>query len=297
MNLYIVESPLQLLCAFEVITIDNQPYELLIRKTGRGLNDVHLLNCVKILDLNYTLFELRPEYLFIDFSKNFVLFIRLYMANYNKVYFGSIYSSALKLIRKFLTYETALYLDDGAATIRAQLEISKNKLDKVNWFTFMNLQPLDNQLILKHSFMNLKEKFKKKISSGVFFIGQPVEIMMGFEIEDYGRCVSKIAASLENGETLKYIPHRVEKIEHIINIPNIEILYLDVPIELYFLTCVGNLPQKFYSCYSTALITLSCLFNEVEIYSIKNAKSKEVLDNLDVIYEYFEMNNIKVISI
>ena len=40
MNLYIVESPLQLLCAYEAIKIEDQnEYYLLIRQTGRGSND------------------------------------------------------------------------------------------------------------------------------------------------------------------------------------------------------------------------------------------------------------------
>ncbi|ENX40932.1 polysialyltransferase family glycosyltransferase [Acinetobacter courvalinii] len=296
MNLYIVESPLQLLCAYEAIHVNrNAPYQLLIRQTGRGLNDKHLINCANKLGLNYKIFVLHTESIYVGLLRNLFLLSSLYFKYYEKVYFGSFYSSALNFISYFIRRRELIYLDDGAATLRAQLEMSMKEKKVCNWFTFFNIEPLRGQNVIKHNFEKIKEKNKKYINKGKYFIGQPVSAMKGFSLEDYMRCVREIASRCESNEFLYYIPHRVENLDLINNIPNIKVVKPTVPIEIYFLENKGSIPKEIYSCYSTALITLPVLFLGIKATAVKN---KYMIKNeIDFMYAYFLRNNISVVEL
>ncbi|WP_151717006.1 polysialyltransferase family glycosyltransferase [Acinetobacter sp. TUM15071] len=296
MNLYIVESPLQLLCAYEAIHVNrNVPYQLLIRQTGRGLNDKHLINCANQLGLDYKIFVLHADNIYVGLLRNLFLLFCLYFKYYERVYFGSVYSSALNFISYFIRRRELVYLDDGAATLRAQFEMSKKEKKVCNWFTFFNIDPLSGQKVIKHNFEKIKEKNKKNINEGKYFIGQPVSAMKGFSLEDYMRCVREIANKCESNEFLYYIPHRVENLDLINNIPNIKVVKPTVPIEIYFLENKGSIPKEIYSCYSTALITLPVLFLGIKATAIKN---KYMIKNeMDFMYTYFLMNNISVVEL
>lgn len=283
MNLYIVESPLQLLCAYEAIHSNkSEPYELLIRQTGRGMNDKHLISCANKLELAYKVFVLHTDNVYIGLLRNFFLWISLYFKKYEKVYLGSIYSSALNLIKSILKTKEFIYLDDGAATLRAQKDILTHKRDKVTWFTFFELESAENQIIIKHNFSNIRKKILKKNKKGVFFIGQPVEAMVDVSKEQYRQIVLGVAKKYSGSGRLFYIPHRVENLENLEGIDNLEIIFLDMPVELHFLLESENLPEKVYSFYSSALITINCMFEGVNCSAIR------INDNLNVVYNYMD---------
>ncbi|WP_104513440.1 hypothetical protein [Acinetobacter indicus] len=296
MNLYIVESPLQLLCAYEAIQIEDQnEYYLLIRQTGRGSNDQHLLTCAKKLGLTYDLITIRTDRVIFDLLKNIFFLIKILSKSYNKTYFGSYYSSFLKLIRKFSRQKEIFYLDDGAATLRAQQEIVQSNSIRVNWFTFFEIQAIEGQDIVHHNFNNLRDKVIKKKKEGHFFIGQPVEHMIGYSVEDYINCVSFAAQQCIESGPLIYIPHRVENIKHIAKIENLKILYLNMPVELYFLLEARNFPKRVYSCYSTALFSLSKILYKVDIYALyyRQINSKEI----KVVYEGMNEIGVQVVQV
>lgn len=287
MNLYIVESPLQLLCAYESISENNQPYKLLLRMTGRGNNDLHLINCAQSLDVNFQKIVVRTEKVKFDLLLNIFKILRLSANKYETVYLGSYYSNFLKIFKKLLKCDEIYYLDDGLATLRAQEEILKKQVP-VNWYTFLNLEVSNFQKIEKHDFSYLKKISKKNVGNDIFFIGQPIEHMINFQLDDYINCIKKI---VEQHGRLYYIPHRVENLEFLNAIENIEIVKLDYPIELYFLFYKNELPKKIYSCYSTGLITCNILFEGVECSALK------INNNLDYIYQYMETSGVKVVDI
>ncbi|UOB52337.1 hypothetical protein [Acinetobacter junii] len=296
MNLYIVESPLQLLCAYEAISVNkNETYQLLIRQTGRGLNDKHLISCANRLGLDYKIFVLHTTNIYIGLLRNFFLWCSLYFKKYERVYFGSVYSSALSFINNFIKKKEVIYLDDGAATLRAQFEMCNKEKNICNLFTFFNIEPLQGQNITKHNFEKIKEKNKNYINEKIYFIGQPVHAMKGFSEEDYIRCVREVANKCNEGDFLHYIPHRVEDLNKINNIPNIKVIKSNVPVEMYFMENKGSIPKEIYSCYSTALITLPLLFYGIKSIAIKNKNNK--ISEIDFMYEYFLNDNISVIEL
>lgn len=295
MNLFIVESPLQLLCAYEAISREKD-YELLIRQTGRGLNDQHLITCAEYLNLDYQVFLLFPHKIKWGLVRNIPLWLRLWLSSYQNVYLGSVYSSALTLISKIIRSGKIQYLDDGAATIRAQAEMAAGKREIKNWFTFFNLMPLEDQVIKRHKFDCLNRLVCQRDYAGSYFIGQPVEIMKGINKEDYICVVKSIAKNYSEENPLIYIPHRIEDYELLKKYKNIRILRLDMPIELYFIKHTEKLPKEVYSFYSTALVSLKNLFPEVLASAIKINMKETANTHLKDVYEYMENNEIKVIE-
>lgn len=298
MDLFIVESPLQLLCAFEAIKKNSgSDYKLLLRKTQRGLNDVHLINCAKFLKLEYSTFLLRTEHTKLDFLKNSFLWFKLYKNDYNTIYFGSFYSSFLRTIKKLLRNENIIYLDDGAATLRAQKDILEKKSLCVDWFTFFNINKLDSQKVIYHNFDYLKKIVVKSNINSSYFIGQPVHVMTNFSKDDYIRCLSEVAKKFTRTTPLIYIPHRVEDTSFIKHIPNIKVLTVDLPIELFFLQSHIDQPYEIYSHYSTALITLKKIFPSTNVVAIRNKCDTENSSNITELYKYFTKDNIAILSL
>lgn len=293
MNLYIVESPLQLLCAYESISENNQPYTLLLRMTGRGNNDLHLINCAQSLDVNFQKIVVRTEKVKFDLLLNIFNILRLSAKKYETVYLGSYYSNFLKILKKLFKCNEIYYLDDGLATLRAQKEILKKQVP-VNWYTFFELKGISDQKIIRHDFKNVKKKLTDKKSDGCYFIGQPYHLMNGYTKEDY---LSAVKVAMEHSQTgkLKYIPHRVEDVSVIKDLNNLEIVELNIPVELYFIS-IDTIPESIYSCYSTALITLNSLLPNINIVSLHLEKIKSNSDEIPIVYEYFEKTYIKVIE-
>ena len=145
------------------------------------------------------------------------------------------------------------------------------------------------------NFWKIKEKNNKYINKYIYFIGQPVSAMRRFTAEDYIRCVREIVNKCSYEKPLYYIPHRVEDLNLIENIKNIEVVEPNVPIEMHFLENNGLIPKEIYSCYSTALITLPSLFENIKATAIKNKYMTQ--DDIGFMYSYFSNNDIDIIEL
>ena len=297
MNLFIVESPLQIICAYEaILEHPEEPYFLLIRKTDRGLNDQHLIECAEFFNLKYTTFKLYPDCIKFHFIMNLFLWLKLSIIKFNKVYLGSIYSNALRTIKIILRGKELFYLDDGAATIRAQVDMSNSLLPCSNLFTFFHLNELSGQKIVHHNFSNIRKEIKVMMGKKAYFIGQPVEHMVGFTERDYIDCVKYIAQKFSKNSPLLYVPHRVEDCTKISNIENVAILKLDQPIELYFIRNEEEVPAIIYSCYSSALLSLKVLFPNLDAIAIKPMNMDIQSEGMKQVYHHFSNNKINVID-
>ena len=120
MNLYIVESPLQVICAYESILENKEKnYDFYIRLTGRGKNDLHTICCAEFFNIRYKTFKFSPNSLKLDFILNIGLWVKFIFLKRDAVYFGSIFSKTLNFIKNIIKYNEIVYLDDGAATLKA----------------------------------------------------------------------------------------------------------------------------------------------------------------------------------
>lgn len=290
-DIYIVESPLQIICACESILRRKSDYDLYIRLTRKGDNDKQSLECARNLNIKYKVFTLSPERVFFDSILNFLLFIRIITAGCNGLFLGSIFSKYLKVLSFFARRKTLIYLDDGASTLRAYSLMKNNLMPKVNMFTFYNLEWFLNTKTEIHNFELLRESLSYKKSEKSYFIGQPYQNMLGFTKEEYLKAILKIVKNYSANEDLIYIPHRMENLDILKNIKGITILKIDIPIELYFLFKSKTDPKKIYSCYSSALTTLKLFYPESELYSIESEQG--VHKELQAVYEYYNQLGIK----
>lgn len=298
-NLYIVESPLQLLCAYEKI-VSQKNVTIVARMNGNQRNDSQLLEVAKALDLNVIKKILRPHYIRRDIIKNF-LFIMKLLTRYDNYYFGSYHSKLLVFVRKFLSAEKIVMLDDGVATLLAQKDMAK-KGKAYNVFTFFDLTPLPLQKVEKHSFQNVVQFLgvAERQKFGHYFIGQKV-VEVGIISSDLYASIVERASLMTEGNKLIYIPHRGES-EEILRrlsfIKNLEIRVIDVPIELYFISKESP-PMKVYSIMSTALNTLSLLSRRTEFFAlVPKSLSKAKVPHISEIVRQLEMgDNINVIYI
>ncbi len=276
--LLFVESPLQLLCAYQAIDtfqFKKLDVNVVIRLTKRGENDNHMLKLADDLGIDFQVITLRPNRLKFDILRSSFKLSGILIKRYDIVFFGSYFSGLLNVLKRLLRFDAIYYLDDGAATFRVQKKLSEASRP-ANLFTFLPIKALDNQTVIFHQFEALKERFSLSSfqKKGKYFVGQPVQIMRGISETQYMKYLTKISEE----EPIFYIPHRVEEkafLEKLENNPNIRVLYLETNIELYFLNN-GVIPETVYSVYSTALFTMSNLFDGTRFFACELTKYTDV---------------------
>jgi hypothetical protein len=290
-NLYIVESPLQLLCAFEK-SFSQSNVTFVIRMNGNSNNDNQILEVAGVLKINYIKKVLRPNRIKFDLIKNIMFFIRL-LYSFDTYYLGSYHSKLLAFIRIFINDRKVVILDDGVATLLAQEEM-KERNKSYNIFTFFELSPLPRQNVEQHSFGNLVQCFNidYKNNKGSYFIGQKV-VESGIITTEYYISIIAYAAQLAGSKKLIYIPHRGEGesvIASIKSIEGVEVRYLNKPVELYFLH-EEIPPEVVYSIISTALNTLSIISRKTELFAlIPRSLSEQKVPHIAQIISQLERN-------
>lgn len=254
--LIIVETPLQLLCAYEAIKSKQSKYTLILRCTSVGNNDIQLIRCAKLLNLEYIEInafvgkKLMVALTLISFLFKFRLF-----GKYDEVYFGSLFSNYQKLLSKFFFKNKVFFMDDGMASLLT-------KEFNLNTFSFFNLPPSSKALRKKHNFESLRLLLRDYDNNkvGHYFVGQPFIDKEMITIDEYKRMVETASSTVG---FLYYIPHRVERKETIelvlSGIENVKVININECIELYFVMN-GFYPEGIHTCCSTSIYTLSKLF-------------------------------------
>jgi hypothetical protein len=285
----IVESPFQLLCAYEAWSRESGKIDIYIRRSGNPVNDVQLANMAE---------DLFPQVEFFNFHVGKRLnisvsiayfFKRVLSRQYERVFFGSCHSGLFRALTRvaILSGCHVVYLDDGMATLLPiDNSIKKKYYNSVSFFTFFNLKKELGVGCLTHSFDNLREKVDPKLRSEyVIFLGQPLVDRGYVELEVYRRCVEDV--SFRHPElSIYYIPHRAESdhlIKNIADIGNVEILVANSCIE-WFLIKNKEYPSYAYGFTSTALVTLPKIFEGMSAFcfdlSYKNYPRPQHISNI-----------------
>lgn len=316
-NLFIINSPLEFINAREAIYSFKLTNIIFLIIYNRNENNINQLK-EQIKDLNYCeIIEFYPSK-----GSSFLKYVRLIKElkkyTYNKVFTGEIDDSNFKILIANLKKEKLFLLDEGASTIEEyERKIKTNNLNKykfreiryllvgfrlklkdtINFFTYYNIKPLYGEEVVKNKLEYMKKDFKQNTSINyshtLFFLGQPSSIF--YNSKDFFKSLQNVIQKYKNKRII-YVPHKQEI--NLIEIKNnfnkdIEILYLKQPIEQYFLN--NNIyPMHVISFCSTALTTTKILFENCLVEYIKINNPSSILDKnyLEIIYSYFEKDNI-----
>jgi hypothetical protein len=145
-NLFFIESPLQLLNAYEAINSFNiTKYKIVVRLSGEKLNDIQIKNIINHLHLDiknvtYISINTKNRTIF-DYIKIMMSTVRYLFTNVDNVFIGNYDSRFLNLIMKQFNRKKIILLDDGSKTISIQNKfVEKNKFGLEEIYSFNNLE-------------------------------------------------------------------------------------------------------------------------------------------------------------
>ena len=178
---------------------------------------------------------------------------------------------------------------------------------KLNFFTIFNIPQYENEIIVKHSFTRLREKYAlsrttKQSSNIVYFLGQPLDKAIGMTEKKYVEMITKIhLIYAEKKIKLIYIPHRseqkhikLEKLEK--KSSTFETLNIKAPFEIHALN--ENLEiNHIASFFSSALFTTKKLFPNVKVDAYKPQFNFDKRNDIKIIYDTMRREQMEVFYI
>jgi len=296
-NLYYIESPFQLLSAFENIVYYKKKYKIIIRLNENEINNYQLKHIAKYLALkNIYYIEIKEKKSLSDYINIIKVMKNILLSECSDIYFGNYNSIVFKLLFKYLKNNIYL-MDDGIGTLTVYEKLKK-KLVKIKLYTMFNLNKTSLLDIETHKFENLRSYFKKNTKSVQkdIFIGTQF-VNYGFVDEiDYMNSI-KLSISLSNSKIL-YFPHRNESrnlIDKIRALEGIEVVDIKLPLEYYLLEC-DFIPKNIFTLLSTAVFSINIFYPESRITLIK-PKIKEHPEKEDLLKQYDFLVNLKQFNI
>lgn len=295
-----VETPLQLLCAFEAMELrgGGKEIQLFLRATGRGRNDKQLIETARILGLDFKLIRFNVKATLLDRARLLLVIISLLSSKYDEVYFGSFFSGFFRILARHIRSKKTFYLDDGMATLLAQRSMKAGGAKDL--FTFFNIEPLPGQEVIMHGFEGLKKKIGYSRGNEAYFIGQPLVDYGYLNVDEYCACVKDAVRKVCGGD-LYYVPHRHESEamqSRISGIDGVSLREVATPIELYFISS-GIYPRFIFSFSSTALVSIKLIYPDcTSISYFIDYKNYSPRTHIEDIYCFFEEEaGIEVIDV
>ena len=302
-QLFIVESPFQLINAFEAIhTFKSDGQCLFVRFSGNSSNDLQIRDTLTKLEVKKiaTIKELTinssnrnpVDYLKLLYWK---LYFLLNIGRFHKVFIGNYDSPFMRLV--IGARSDVVLLDDGFKSLQIQNSFTEDHY--FDWFSIFDLKALSNQTISPNTYTYLHKNLPERpltVKREVLFIGSKMSEIGVLSEGAYMHLMGQIAKRFSQ-ETLIYIPHRGEsetKLDKLSKIKNLRIKSLSYPVELLAIFDPIS-PKTIASFYSTALITLSKIY-QVETIAFKFDYSRSLnATEIEKVYGYCK-NHITVIA-
>lgn len=245
--LVVVETPFQLLCAYEYMCKHSADYDVFVRKSGVGVNDQQM--DTMLVELNISLkgefFVRSSKYL--DYIRALKVFLPFVFRLYGKVVVGSYFSRFQRFISSVVLKKEMVLLDDGVATLLADKLVSEQgrrysvfSIFELNKASYISCELND------FSFVAGKYLCGESNEYSSFFVGQKLVDIGAIDIASYIE-VLEWAVSDSYDSVVHYIPHRAESLnslEIIKSVAGVKILHSDVAIE-YFMLRNGWYPKEF----------------------------------------------------
>lgn len=304
MNMYIISSPLQMLCSIESFLNFKKEKNLFYVFLGKSEKNNDFMK-----DLSKKYLPKEQIYFFEQKTNSVIILInkinkiKNINKNYkiNNLFIGNISEFSEKVFAINIECNRLWSLDDGSKTLVLKDYYSKSnnkincfekinlnslvksiiliffslkssKVRVINWFTIFNFIPKNGGFIKNHQLLKFKKeinfKYHKSYNENdeVYFIGTNIINVGVIKNENYFiQLLSSIKNNYKN-KKVYYIPHRFESSIHLKKISQLgfEIKEFDHIIEIAFLE-KNIYPKTIASFYSTALYTLSKIFPETNV--------------------------------
>ncbi|MFW0713407.1 hypothetical protein [Aliarcobacter butzleri] len=299
-NLFIVESPFQLISAIEADKYFKEENSLFIIKYNKKQSNVLQLKKIKELFNLENVLEIKP--LFSNFDSNIQLFLLLKKFAkekriFNKIFIGEYRSFHMRKFFDYFVESKSFCLDDGAITFQIFNYIEDKKdeyyfndefkglIKKVVYklqlilfglnklkikrdivlFTCFDIPQTNKHII--HDFSNIKKEYKilssKKV---VYFYGAYLEIVEISKEKQIIFLKEVIDFFKKMNLEIVYLPHRLESQEKLSLIKNkldLKIVKNEFPAEIQLLVD-GFIPEYIASFGSSILVTLPKIFPEIK---------------------------------
>lgn len=328
-NLFVVESPLQLLNAIEAKHFFHDTSSILVvRYTKNGYGNRQINNLLELTKWDKVLgFKYSGK---ADFLKSLFVIKKLRSNNnFTNIFLGDYRNHWMKLFIANLTYDNVYLLDDGAGTLFLQKSLSPDIIsrgkqasiikklllnslslkdylkgdDILHLFTMFDLTSHQGQKVIKNRFDFLKSLIKDGIAweeDKIFFLGSNLSEMKIVSQEFYVKFIGIIREHYKNMEMV-YIPHRGEDVSKLRDIKDkykICIKKFDHIIEVAFV--LENIkPLHIASFYSVALYTLRQIYPDTRIDAILLPDAEldfQYRQNIKTVYGYYK-NYMNVLEI
>lgn len=304
MNVFLVTSPFQYLCANEARAyFSSTPNCLLVEfgDTEVGIRQLQSLIDSNQWDTVITIPARNRTFQTPKVIKAIHKLCERYSSSVDTFYFGEYNGWRTKVLMRNLDFQRYIYFDDGTLTLNEynQLIVPKKEFYRPRWLqdTLLRLQgcqpvgllpysdklevfslfdlPMSDALVHRNEFtqlrqsLNLKRLYSPKAPLG--FIGQGCIGEPGHKkLSDYLSDIQTIAKNAEYG--VIYFPHRNESEQvttHVKAIPNLHYHRSQAPLELELYQQNIRL-SRLVGLFSTAMYTLSIIYKEIPIKNLDN---------------------------
>jgi hypothetical protein len=292
-----VESPLQLLAAYEAINYYNLDSGLIVIRLSSELRNDNQLSFLqsylKFKGFRAIYVSVRPK------NKKFSDFVKIAFYSvalpflclcYNNIVIGSFKSGFVSLaLWPFHIKGKFIIVDDGTSTLEVK---ELTRFHDARFFTQF-YQELANFVskVDVNDFFSIRRRLliDKSIPKDVIFIGSGIAEIGIVSESVYLGMVEKICKVYSGeGYNIRYIPHRVEpdeKLKKVSELANVEIFRINYPIELVGI--IDNFyPVKVVSFYSTALVTMKSIYSCESIAYYFNYKDSKYSAEIDNVYDF-----------
>jgi hypothetical protein len=304
MNLFIVESPFQLVSAVEASNYFNDEEALFIIKYNKNNTNINQLEKIKKLFNINNVIEIRAFFSNLDSNIQLFLLLKKFAKEkklFNKIFIGEYRSFHMRKFLDYFSKAESFCLDDGNITYQVYNFIKDKKdeyyfnnglkgllkkiicnvqlilfgLDKleikreIRLFTCFDISKTDKHII--HNFLNIKKNYKISILKNiVYFYGSYLEILKISQDKQILFLKEVIDFFKKMDLEIVYLPHRLESQEKLNLIKeklNLKIVKNEFPAEIQLLVD-GFIPEYIASFGSSILISLPKMFPEIKhVYS------------------------------